>query len=70
MSKLRLAPKITATKASKHYGTTCNSTWTFPRDEGYPLFKSQWEEKDRCKTMKWFIYKVCIASPTSRYEES
>jgi hypothetical protein len=58
MSKLGLAPVITATKAPKHYGTSCNSTWISSRDRGYPKARDTWEEEDKCEIMKWFIYKV------------
>ncbi|KAH6662561.1 hypothetical protein B0J14DRAFT_707549 [Halenospora varia] len=57
MSKLGLAPVITATKAPKHYGTSCNSTWQSSRDRGYPNVRDIWEEEDKCEIMEWFIYK-------------
>jgi len=56
MSKLGLAPVITATKAPKHYGTSCNSTWQASRDRGYPKVRDMWEEEDKCEIMSWFIY--------------
>ncbi|KAN0068665.1 Heterokaryon incompatibility protein (HET) domain containing protein [Elaphomyces granulatus] len=58
MSKLGLAPVITATKAPKHYGTSCNSTWQASRDRGYPKVRDMWEEEDKCEIMSWFIYMV------------
>jgi hypothetical protein len=56
MSKLGLAPVITATKAPKHYGTSCNSTWQSSRDRGHPKVRDVWEEEDKCEIMSWFIY--------------
>lgn len=58
MSKLGLAPTITATKAPRHYGTTCNSIWQPIRDRGYPKIRDFWEEEYKCEIMEWFIYKV------------
>jgi hypothetical protein len=63
MSKLGLAPVITATKAPKHYGTSCESIWEVGRDRGYPKIRDMWEEVDRCKTMQWFIYMVSGSNP-------
>jgi hypothetical protein len=65
MSKLGLAPTVTATKAPKHYGTSCNSTWQSRRDRGHPKVRDIWEEEDKCEIMEWFIYKVCnlVLSP-------
>lgn len=58
MSKLDIAPVVTATKAPKHYGTSCLSTWTSSRDRGYDKVKDTWEKDERCEIMQWFIYKV------------
>jgi hypothetical protein len=63
MSKLGLAPVVTATKAPKHYGTSCNSTWKASRDRGYPKFRDIWKEEDKCEVMEWFIYKVSGLDP-------
>ena len=63
MSKLGLAPVITATKAPKHYGTSCNSTWQASRDRGYPKVRDMWEEEDKCEIMSWFIYMVSGSNP-------
>jgi hypothetical protein len=58
LSKLGLAPIVTATKSAKHYGTSCNENWSIIRDRGYPKIRDEWEELDRCGIIRWFIYKV------------
>jgi hypothetical protein len=60
MSKLPMAPMVIATKAPKHYGTSCSSCWDFRRDRGFPRYQHQWNGTDRCDIMQWFIYMVSL----------
>jgi hypothetical protein len=61
MSKLPIAPTVIASKAPKHYGTSCSSPWDSRRDRGFPKYQYKWDGSDRCDTMRWFIYMVSLS---------
>jgi len=58
MSKLGIGPTVTSTRAAKHYGTSCHSTWRPIRDRGFAKIHDDLDDEDKCIIMSWFISKV------------
>lgn len=62
MSKLPQGPQNkppdVVTTAEKSYGVSAAMIYDEVRDEGRKKMWDQWEEKDRCAVMNWYIYKV------------
>ncbi|GKZ55636.1 hypothetical protein AnigIFM49718_000717 [Aspergillus niger] len=61
MSKLPQGPQNkppdVVTTAEKSYGVSAAMIYDEVRDEGREKMWDQWEEKDRCAVMNWYIYK-------------
>ncbi|KAI3061041.1 hypothetical protein CBS147353_10098 [Aspergillus niger] len=61
MSKLPQGPQNkppdVVTTAEKSYGVSAAMIYDEVRDEGRKKMWDQWEEKDRCAVMNWYIYK-------------
>ncbi|KEZ46799.1 hypothetical protein SAPIO_CDS0097 [Scedosporium apiospermum] len=57
MSKLGIGPTVTSTRAAKHYGTSCHSTWRPIRDRGFAKIHDDLDDEDKCIIMSWFISK-------------
>ena len=62
MSKLPQGPENkppdVVTTAEKSYGVSAAMIYDEVRDEGREKMWDQWEEKNRCAVMNWYIYKV------------